>query len=455
MGELKMIPKLAQRPSSDLPTCGSESRFRNVKVAAEWVEVYRPGHFHPVHIDDVFKAGRYKVVRKLGFGTTSTVWMARDQTIDRWVALKINTAFMSPQSMELSLHRSLDSGKHDKDEGNQHLVALLDDFTFEGPNGIHLCLVFELMGPCVPKAIIRSPTRRSKSEAHPNLPTQTSRTVLRHVLKGLNFLHRNGIVHGDVCPGNVLRSICHLRGTIKDEKPFVQDTVQTARVERKDGCMDIWSPEYLLEQQPLFSEVDLKLNAAKLSDLGSAFFKASPPAIPATMTYLRAPEVILGLPFDEGIDIWSFGILVFEMFTGHPLFSPRGSWPDSPESVDDDHLLQMHSIFGELPADLMSAWSRSILYYDPYGKLSKNRVKSDHSELDMSLDYRPPLDVFFQMQRWVQHLQTPLLNDYQIDDATADEIQSVLRLTLEYDRRKRISASELLEHPLFNDHSLT
>ena len=44
---------------------------------AESPDRYRPGGYHPVHIGD-FVHERYKVIHKLGFGTFSTVWLARD-----------------------------------------------------------------------------------------------------------------------------------------------------------------------------------------------------------------------------------------------------------------------------------------------------------------------------------------------------------------------------------------
>lgn len=39
---------------------------------------YRSGGFHPVTIGDTFKGGKYEVIRKLGFGVYSTVWLCRD-----------------------------------------------------------------------------------------------------------------------------------------------------------------------------------------------------------------------------------------------------------------------------------------------------------------------------------------------------------------------------------------
>lgn len=54
------------------------NHYENVRSDTEWVENYRPGGFHPVCYDDVFNA-RYRILRKLGFGASSTVWLCKDQ----------------------------------------------------------------------------------------------------------------------------------------------------------------------------------------------------------------------------------------------------------------------------------------------------------------------------------------------------------------------------------------
>lgn len=53
-------------------------------VDAEPLQRYRPGGYHPIHIGDILKEGRYKIIQKLGFGGYSTVWAARDLA---WVSL--------------------------------------------------------------------------------------------------------------------------------------------------------------------------------------------------------------------------------------------------------------------------------------------------------------------------------------------------------------------------------
>lgn len=43
----------------------------------ESVDSYRPGGFHPVHLGDVL-CDRYRIIRKLGYGSSATVWLAVD-----------------------------------------------------------------------------------------------------------------------------------------------------------------------------------------------------------------------------------------------------------------------------------------------------------------------------------------------------------------------------------------
>ena len=49
-----------------------------VDVPAEGLEKYCPGGYHPIHLNDHLKDGQYEILHKLGFGSFSTVWLARD-----------------------------------------------------------------------------------------------------------------------------------------------------------------------------------------------------------------------------------------------------------------------------------------------------------------------------------------------------------------------------------------
>ena len=61
-------------------------------------------------------------------------------------------------------------------------------------------------------------------------------------------------------------------------------------------------------------------SAIKLVDFGSACFEAQPAYTYIQSRFYRSPEVLLGLPYHCAIDMWSFGCLLAELYTGNPLF---------------------------------------------------------------------------------------------------------------------------------------
>jgi hypothetical protein len=70
-----------QRPiiNSWLPALTMIDRVQyTVGAPAEDLVQYCSGGYHPVHLNDRFKNGRYEILHKLGFGSFSTVWLARD-----------------------------------------------------------------------------------------------------------------------------------------------------------------------------------------------------------------------------------------------------------------------------------------------------------------------------------------------------------------------------------------
>lgn len=78
-------------------------------------------------------------------------------------------------------------------EGNlsfKHIVRSLDFFLHHGPNGVHQCLVFELLGPTVNKVLMDY----VKSEKR--LETKAILRMSRQLLEGIDFIHSAGIGHG-------------------------------------------------------------------------------------------------------------------------------------------------------------------------------------------------------------------------------------------------------------------
>jgi serine/threonine protein kinase len=63
-------------PPAEPPQDPDLWRFEDTGATCEWAEEYCPGGFHPVNLGETFHNGKYRVIRKLGDGSYSTVWLA-------------------------------------------------------------------------------------------------------------------------------------------------------------------------------------------------------------------------------------------------------------------------------------------------------------------------------------------------------------------------------------------
>lgn len=297
-------------------------------------------------------------------------------SLSTYVALKIATAKSSITDNEAKVLEYL-SHQVFQHPGRNHVMGLLDSFEHQGPNGIHRCLVFDVMGPnsstmfdSLPPRL-KPPTSGAKASEEPErgrYPFWMAKSILRQILLGIEFLHKSGVAHGDLQPGNILFSVKDLstlsenelaqtdpQGTLftktvndDGEVEFNHQVTQPADAQDDyytgryiDGKLDPSAPCYLLTKTPIFNYVNLDPPLLiKISDLGGAFFITEPPMKPATPLGLRSPELILGDPITQAQDIWSFGCLMFEFITGRMLFSimppmPAG-WADAMFPKDDD-----------------------------------------------------------------------------------------------------------------------
>ncbi|KXX72780.1 Serine/threonine-protein kinase SRPK [Madurella mycetomatis] len=293
-----------------------EWRFKTITLPCEWVEDYRPGGYHPLHLGDLFNNRQYKVIRKLGEGSYSTVWLARDLRNGGYVALKILVSETSGSTTELQILRHIT--KVAPAEAARHVTQLLGEFEHHGPNGIHKCLVFEPMGPTVNTMVEELPQfKPRRREMKIRYPLQMAKSILKQSLQALAFLHENGIAHGDFQPGNMLFALNDISSKPEEEllqKEDVQARSISPPVQRLDGKQDRWAPRYLCVAQPL-------------------------------------------VPFTDYAQC-------FKLITGQPLFCIPGS-----EFEDDDHLLSLTAQLGVLPDDLFKHWKTSSLYFTPERKL--------------------------------------------------------------------------------------
>uniref|UniRef100_A0A8C5R0K2 non-specific serine/threonine protein kinase n=1 Tax=Leptobrachium leishanense TaxID=445787 RepID=A0A8C5R0K2_9ANUR len=162
---------------------------------------YCKGGYYPVKIGDLFN-GRYHVVRKLGWGHFSTVWLCWDLQRKRFVALKVVKSalhYTETAVDEIKLLKCV-RDSDPSDPKREMIVQLIDDFKISGVNGVHVCMVLEVLGHQLLKWIIKS--------NYEGLPLPCVKSILRQVLQGLDYLHSKcKIIHTDIKPENILMCV--------------------------------------------------------------------------------------------------------------------------------------------------------------------------------------------------------------------------------------------------------
>ncbi|KZV68112.1 kinase-like protein, partial [Peniophora sp. CONT] len=306
---------------------------------------YVPGGYCAVSIGDrIGVRARYRVLRKLGWGGRSTVWLVECKISGSLFALKILTGSATIQTGErdLELFHRIRDAKID-DPGGQHLLQLHDHFLVESPNGRHLCLVLDLVAPNVASFSIHWAGRR--------LPEEFSRIVVRQCALATAALHRCGVVHTDIKPINVSLVLppyvdkwALLLG-VKDRKSITQTSPTGIKVTRFCTKRVTYPVPSISDQLSARVWRDLHV---KLTDLHSGHIlnQGVTRKIPVRSSALRAPEVCLDGPWGCPVDVWALGCLTYELCIGQSLF-PIGT--DS-YSIPYLHVLQ----FGPYPDSILA-----------------------------------------------------------------------------------------------------
>ncbi|HEX9668075.1 MAG TPA: protein kinase, partial [Thermoanaerobaculia bacterium] len=197
----------------------------------------------------------YEVLDQIGGGGMGVVYRARDTMLGRTVALK----FLSPQLAGSAAHKE------------RFLREARAAATLEHPS---ICSVYDLGeteegGFFIAMALCPGESLKDRLARGPLAPEEALRVAL-HIAEGLACAHGRGIVHRDIKPGNVMVG--------------EDDTV-------------------------------------KLVDFGLAKLAEDPDHLTRTGTVVgtaayMSPEQVLGEPVDHRTDLWSLGVLLYEMLTG-------------------------------------------------------------------------------------------------------------------------------------------
>uniref|UniRef100_A0AAR2M1Z5 non-specific serine/threonine protein kinase n=1 Tax=Pygocentrus nattereri TaxID=42514 RepID=A0AAR2M1Z5_PYGNA len=327
----------------------------------------------------------YEVLEFLGRGTFGQVAKCWKRGTNEIVAIKIlknHPSYARQGQIEVSILNRLSA--ENADEFN--FVRSYECFQHKG----HTCLVFEML-----EQNLYDFLKHSKFSP---LPLRHIRPILQQVATALMKLKSLGLIHADLKPENIM---------------LVDPIRQPYRV--------------------------------KVIDFGSASHVSK--AVCSTYLqsrYYRAPEIILGLPFCEAIDMWSLGCVIAELFLGWPLY---------PGASEYDQIRYISQTQG-LPAEyLLSAGTKTTRFFhrgpDSSYPLWRLKTPSEH-EAEMGIKSKEARKYIFNclddmMQvNLSSHLEG---TDMLAEKADRREFIDLLKRMLRLDADKRITPTKTLAHP--------
>ena len=185
------------------------------------------------------------------------------------MAVKVKMAENSIKNSELPILCYL---QQKTGAGAAHVISLLDCFALKGPNGSHICLVTEALGPSLSDMLESTPEYRTGAPSgfsSSRFPLWMVKRILRHVLLGIAYLHSHDIIHGDIRDSNLLFVVPNLDVANTDDLE-IDEAPWNNSLKRLDGKLDKSAPLYIPISCPLFREANRGSDfIVKISDLGS------------------------------------------------------------------------------------------------------------------------------------------------------------------------------------------
>jgi serine/threonine-protein kinase PRP4 len=269
--------------------------------------------YYQVILGEQLDGGRYQVFSSIGKGMFANVVRARvlqNETgeVGKEVAIKIIRSQESMYKAGQKEVQILNKLKQSDPDDKKHVVRLERTFEHRG----HLCLVFESLS-----MNLRDVVKRFGKDVGLNI--RAVRAYAQQLFLALSLLRKCNIMHADIKPDNIL---------VNEQKTQL-----------------------------------------KLCDLGSASDASENDITPYLVSrFYRAPEIILGIPYDPALDIWSVGCTLYELYTGKILLPGRSN---------NQMLLLMMELKGRFNQKTIKKAKFGDTYFDEMGgfdSIEKDRV---------------------------------------------------------------------------------
>lgn len=160
---------------------------------------------------------------------------------------------------------------------SQYFVHLKSSFRITGPNGEHTCFVFDPKDPSLTRALLACEYQiglPTDEVFYHRFPKSLAKWVLKEILFGLQFLHGNKVVHGDLHLANILVNSI-LSECNEDSIQRHGNSLDKKRpLKRRDGKKDLWAPSSLLSPEPLSECISTELDpCVQLADIGRGKYR--------------------------------------------------------------------------------------------------------------------------------------------------------------------------------------
>ncbi|KAK2048683.1 kinase-like protein [Colletotrichum somersetense] len=277
-------------------------------------------------IDDLLD-GRCRIVDKLGFGGYSTIWLAQDQRLKRYVAIKVRVSSPSLSRREPSILRNLSCPRatsyaaHVAIDASDAIPSILGEFDIQGPNGTHTYYIV-------------APAQGNLKEASFSrlFHIRVAWALAAKLTIAVAFIQSRGFVHGDMHIRNVLVKLPSTFDELSiDQFRKKLGEPETVPISRTDGrllppnippCAVV--PLYLGEKAQDFTLADA--HGLVLIDFGEAFAPAMEQRLGKdcnTPMAKKAPETLFepDAPLSYPSDIWSLGTAIWEILGMKFIFS--------------------------------------------------------------------------------------------------------------------------------------